>query len=651
MDKFNSTYIEYILKKPKEYSENVSANELEEFLRFAADKYYNSDKIVISDEMFDYLKDKLKEKAPKNKFIKEIGSPISKKKDKIKLPYPMGSLDKIKPDMDELSKWIKKYKGPYIISDKLDGSSAQLYKDKNGNMILYSRGNGIYGRDISNLIPYVIPKTVDMDELPNETSIRGEIVISKKNFEKIKNKIKNSRNTGLVTAENIDVDVALLSDFVTYAIMNPLYTQSEQMEKLKEWNFKVVPYLIQSKLTNNLLSDYLDERREKSEYTIDGIVVIDNSKVYNIHEGNPKYAFAFKNIFTDQIAETMVEEVLWNPSKDGYLKPTIKITPVNIGGTTIQYATAFNAKYILDNKLGPGSIIKIIRSGDVIPKIQEVLKPAESGKAQMPDISYYWTSTGIDIIMKNIIGAQKDIIETKKMVYFFKTLGIKYINDGIMKKFVDHGYNNIFKFLKADKKELLKINGIGDKLIMKIYDNINITLKNTKIYILMAASHIFGRGMGVRKIKVITDAYPNIMNVTWNNEEFLEKILKLEGFSNITANKFIDGFKEFKNFFNNLNKIIDIKYLEKVTNKEEKKEKKENTQYKIFNNQKIVVTGFRNKEIEEFINNNGGSIASSVSKNVSLVIYEIGTMSSKLMKANELNINVISKDDFIKTYL
>ena len=125
-----------------------------------------------------------------------------------------------------------------------------------------------------------------------------------------------------------------------------------------------------------MLSEYLKERRTKGNYVIDGVIVTDNGIHDRNEDSNPEYAFAFKDILEDQKAESKIIEIEWKVSKNGYLNPTVIIEPVSIGGVEIKRVTAHNAKYVVDNKLGKGALIEIIRSGDVIPYIQKVLKPA-----------------------------------------------------------------------------------------------------------------------------------------------------------------------------------------------------------------------------------------------------------------------------------
>ena len=123
------------------------------------------------------------------------------------------------------------------------------------------------------------------------------------------------------------------------------------------------------------LSEVLKLWRTNYNYEMDGVIVTHN-KLYKRTNKNPEYAFAFKMVLSDQTAETFVVDVIWSPSKDGYLKPRIRVDPVQVGGVTIEYTTGFNGAFIRDNKIGIGAKVKLIRSGDVIPYIEEVIDPA-----------------------------------------------------------------------------------------------------------------------------------------------------------------------------------------------------------------------------------------------------------------------------------
>src|SRR5271155_1972470 len=125
-------------KDPISYIKDVKIPELAELLATLSDAYYNSSKPLVTDAIFDLLLEALKERDPDNPQLKKIRAPPSKYK--VKLPCYMPSLDKIKPDTPELQKWINKYKGPYVLSDKLDGATGLLHK-KNKKLFLYSNGD------------------------------------------------------------------------------------------------------------------------------------------------------------------------------------------------------------------------------------------------------------------------------------------------------------------------------------------------------------------------------------------------------------------------------------------------------------------------------------------------------------------------------
>lgn len=658
--------VKEILDNPDTWAHSITVTKLITIMKELSAHYYNTGESLVSDEIYDILKDVLEERDPTNKYLAEIGAPIVKNKDKVKLPHFMPSLDKIKPSSDSLDKWKKKYKGPYTLSDKLDGVSGLLIKDKKGSK-LYTRGDGVKGQDISYLLPYLIStKGNKLKDVPDGTAIRGELIISKKDFTRLNkdlkksgdNELKNARNTvaGLVNSKTVPMDIAKTTTFIGYSILYPRYNHKIQMEKLKEWDFQNVHYKVvndEKDLSNDNLSEYLKKRRIDAEYEIDGIVVTDASKAYTVAENkNPSHSFAFKTILTDQIAEVTVLDVEWNISKHGSLKPRVRVTPIELGGVTIEYATAFNAKYVQDNVLGPGAVIKLIRSGDVIPHIMEILKPA--AKAKMPDISYKWSKTGVDAIVKDIKGKDKDAQTIKQLTYFFKTLGVKFISEGIITKLVENDYNTLVKILKAGdtKDDLYEIDGIGNKLVDKIYNNMDAAFKTVTLERLMAASGIFGRGFGVRKNKLIVSAHPNLMRLKWANDrdKLFDKIMELEGFDTVTATQFADNFKKFKKFFQILDGIVDIKHL-KVATKDLAKGSKKGSKKSKVDGKKIVFTGFRDADLEKKVEDNGGKINSSVSGNTDIVVYadtDVAKDSSKYKKAEELGTKMMTKDAFLK---
>jgi NAD-dependent DNA ligase len=627
--------IKKIKSNVKEFIGNISNKELINSLKKISESYYEGN-ALISDDLYDYLKDELKKRDPKNPFLDEIGAP--RMKHKVKLPYFMGSLDKIKAsETKEYEKWMEKYKGPYVVSDKLDGISCLLYK-QGKKITAYTRGKKGYGQDISFIVPYITNNI----KLPDNIAIRGELVITKRNIEKMKKiekwkKCVDSRSivAGLTGQKNPDKDTMSYITYITYAIYEPKNMKlDEQYETLKKMGFNIPEFIVIEKLNIKFLNSYLDARRKESKYKIDGIVIFDNSKIYEPEDKTPKHGFAFKNIYDEQMGESIVLNVIWTESMDSLLKPRIEIEPIQILGTTITFITGNNARYIIDNGIGIGSVVKIIKSGDVIPKILEVITKVEP---KMPDVSYIWNDTKVDIILE---GEETTTVIIKQIEHFFGTLEIKNISSGIITKLVNVGYDDIFKILGADRKKLEEIDGLGKTIITKIYNNIDEKMKHLKLEELMDASHIFGRGMGTKRFKPLIEKYPNLMSKIYTKKELYNIAMSVDGFGEINANKFTENFKSFVKFFDKMDKYYNLDYLKEI--KEEKKEDK--LSGKIF-----VMTGFRNKELEEKIEKLGGKISNSVSKNTYIVICKNkNESSSKLDKAKKLGIKIIELKDFEK---
>jgi len=408
--------------------------------------------------------------------------------------------------------------------------------------------------------------------------------------------------------------------------------------KLKEWKFKVVEHQFVEELTETLLIEWLIKRKMKSEYEMDGIVCVDCSQIYQHKGGYQDHEFAFK--INEQMAITNVIDVIWEPSKDGYLKPRIKIEPVELGGTTVTYATAFNAKYIIDNKIGCGAKIKIVRSGDVIPYILEIIEGVEPS---MPLFPYKWNSTGVDLILQDENNANgQQIVTIKLLVHFFAKIKVKYMSEGIITKLVENGYNSIPSILTAEKKNLLKIDGIGEKLIDKIYLEIDRAFSKMTLANFMAASNKLGRGLGERKLAEIIRMYPNILKEP--EEGLYNKIIQVSGFSDITANLFVRNLKSFKKFYKEIAKIKDLKRFQDIV--VQKLEGK-------FNTQIFVFTGVRDKDLEKYITENGGKITESISQKTTMLIHadNIDTTTNKFIKAKELGVKTISISEFMETYV
>jgi DNA ligase (NAD+) len=610
--------IEYLKENYIEYAKETPIKDLVKLLNKLKDIYYNQSELnqSVPDIVFDSMEEILKKRSPNNKYFDTVGAPIINKI-KVKLPSRMPSLDKFK-DEKSINRYVNKYPGVKILSDKLDGVSALFYQDK-----LYTRGDGEYGTDISNYIKELKLK------LPSELMIRGELIIPKKFHDKFETSPRNIVS-GYLNSKNIDKSLSKYIEFVAYQIIDSELTPEEQFKIMKEMKINSVFNSKKQSIKFEQLSEYLKERKINSKYDIDGIVIYDNQEYTIPKSRNPKNAFAFKMDFDNQIAKTEVLEVEYNVSKDGRLIPRLLIKPVKVGGVTISKVTGHNAKFIIENKINQGTILEIIRSGDVIPKVHNIIKNSKTGK--LPEIEHHWNSTGVHLILNN----SDDNIDmlSKNILHFITKMKIANVNIGLVNRFIEFGLDTLEKILNSKEDDFLKIEGIKSTMASKIYKNIQNGIKDVELYKVMNASNMFGSGLGERKLKLITDAYPDILKI---NNNLFDKIVQIDGFSNITTNKFIDNLESFKQFLK-IHKNIKIK---------EKSNKSPKTGNK-YKNEIIVFSGFRNDELKLEIENNGGKVGSSVSSNTTKVIVKnFDNTSSKVKKAQELNIPVILLKKFL----
>jgi NAD-dependent DNA ligase len=277
--------------------------------------------LKVDDKTFDDLVDWLREKNPRHPVLKKIGAPVQVKQ-KVDLPVPMSSLDKKKPNTGDIDTWCERNPGPYIVSDKMDGTSI-LLEYRSGTLKCYTRGNGTIGQDISYLAPHFkVPQ-----KLTGTWIIRGEVIMSKASFGNWSHAYENARNlaSGMVNTKGVhealkDVDV------IVYSVMSPRGVPSAQLAKLKTLGFKVVPFKVFDTISDSVLTSALMARKKASKYEIDGIVVETDRKTNLPTFGsNPKTAIAFKSIETLDKVFAEVVDIEWNISKNGLLKPVLII--------------------------------------------------------------------------------------------------------------------------------------------------------------------------------------------------------------------------------------------------------------------------------------------------------------------------------------
>jgi len=637
----------FVTKVFEKQEENVLKNLLKE----ANDAYHNATPFL-SDAEFDALEAYVIQKFGSSGL--SVGAPVSSG-GKATLPYKMASMNKIKPGTGALASWKQTYgTGSYVLSSKLDGVSG-LYCGET----LYTRGDGETGQDIRWLIPYL-----NLPELKagsaTEVCVRGEFIIQKEVFDKkYKGVFANPRNmvAGLVNHKHMDAafyekikDVS----FVAYEVITPILKPSEQFAFLVGAGFECAYHRAITSpqyLTEEHLSRVFESLKSGYMYETDGVIVSED-KVHPRPPGvsNPEYAFAFKMATEEQTTQAQVVAVHWSASKDGYLKPRVQIEPVSLCGVQIEYATGFNAAFIVQQKVGPGAIVEIIRSGDVIPHIKQVIRAATLGsEAGLPtNCEYEWNETGVDIVLKN--ADQDESVIEKNVALFFAGIGVEGLGAGIIKKLCKAGFNSVPKIIHMTKEEMAGIDGLGEKSAFKIKESIDSALSKAGVVTWAASSNIFGRGFGERKIAPILEMFPTILDSKESKEEKIQQVLQVKGIAEKSARAFVENIGRFNEFYKACrgSKGLDLTPL---FNPAPAPTQALNQVLSPLYGKTIVLTGFRDKDLLQRLKEVGAVQGATVTKNTfAVVVKNEGESSSKISNAKALGVPIFFLQDFLTKY-
>lgn len=614
----------------------LNKKQLEDAIQHLSDVYYNDGLSLITDENYDRLRETLAKKFSDSEVLKVVGAVV---KEKVKLPYYMGSMDKIKPDKNNLASWKTAYPGKACISDKLDGISALIVKS-GGSRSLYTRGDGTFGQTITHMIPHI-----QIGDLPGiETyAVRGELIVSKANYETVKEGKRGARQmvSGLANQKTLNAErIALMNlvEFVAYEVIVPESLKPTEQFKLLDAHstFHVARWSESTEITIENLSAILSERKTSSAYEIDGIIV-NHDVVYPRQIGkNPEHAFAFKMSFAEQVAVTEVLRVNWEASKNGFLKPTVNFEPINIGGAIIQYASGFNAAFIHTNGIGPGAFIEVIRSGDVIPYIRLVKSVSPTGP-QMPEEAWHWNETHIDAILDRISGNPD--VQMRVMLFFAQTLDIGSCGEGTIQKLHDAGIKTIPQFLQLTEAFILdnKVSGMGKTSAKKLVTNIQEAVGKATLAQWAVGSGIFGRGLGIKRMDPAFQLVPVTMEPS---EELVKKIADLPSWSRDSAATFVKNLPEFQKFLETVGR------KPANTNKPRARSKSPAKVSDKLKDLVVLFTGFRDKELEERIKSEGGTISDTFSKKVNLLLVKDKSVNNeKVKKAVASGVKVQTVDE------
>ena len=608
-----------------------------------------------------------------------IGCKLRDGDNMVKLPFLLNSMDKLKHgEPKKIQSWLEKQRGvadkvtEFVVSDKLNGVSC-LVCFKNGEVKMYTRGDGQTGADISYFADKI--KGIKSGVKFTNFNIRGELIIKTETFNRKYASVYKNSLAVLVSVVNSKTLKPPIKDieFVAYEIVTDKAqnTPAVNFATLKSYGFNTAHNITlgEKDMTDQTLAHHLQTRFEVSPYSIDGIILQTNMPYDRTHleaSGNPAYAIAYKMVVEE--AETVVLEVEWNATRHGYLNPRVRFNPVKLAGAAIQWANGNNAKFIQDNKINIGSRIVVIRAGEIIPKIQRVL--SHSAEPSMPNIPYVWNASQVDILLKNPDSCSD--ITVKQITYFFVTLGVKGIAEGTVRKLVTAGYNSVVKILNLGIDDIRKIPTFEVKMSERIFNNIKAVIESEiSLSKIMVASGCFGEGLGQKKLDLLLSHFGNSI---LDNPPTLDEICKVNGFSSKTASKFLENLEAFNLFFftlkpflkdvgtnteRNLKPNIEPEYTETNANLSIIIEEDENpfTEEEIrktciLNDIVVVFTNFRDQGLENRIRDIGGQIGDTVTKKTTHVLVPdvfTGT-STKITKAKSYNIPVMEKSDFVKKF-
>ena len=595
--------------------------ELKELLK-KYDTAYRSGSEMVTDATYDSLVEELieligEDDAFFNSSIKE-DFPSDRRE---KLPIIMASMNKVKT-VEEIKTWFRLKKIPVdselIGSPKYDGLAA--CKEEN-SLKGFTRGSNIGGLRIDEHLKY-------MNDIKIDTPYTyGECIISRNNYEKIAQNFSGSspRNAvaGIFNRKEATEDLSAV-DFIRYGVVGKEFkTKRAMFDFLNETQKVKVPYKILklSDLTEESLKEIYKEFSK--DYEIDGLILEVNDMVLWNELGrgrnsNPNGSIAYKSGF-EQIGETRVIDIEWSISKDSRLIPVAVLEPITLDNAIIKRVTLNNASFMKSMQIGIGSTAKVIRSGGVIPLITEVLTKMPF---TMPDIDCEWDENHVHL--RTI--SETDDQRKKKLFAFFNIIGVENVSDKTFDLLFDSGYKTVKDVLSMSKEDFLTLDRFGDKKAANVYHDIQSKTKNIPLAKLQHATGIF-QGLGSKKL-ALTEYF--------ETKPALEEVVKIDGFSDISANMYISGFDKFFEFIKDLPITwTRTKQVEVVSNDLDGKQ--------------FVFTGFRDKAIEEIIKSRNGSIGSGISlKSNFLVMNEKGSGSAKEAKALELGVTVLDKDELIE---
>lgn len=653
--------------------------ELREKLEYYAKLYYDMDNPAITDYEYDMMMNKLKalekefpELITKDSLTQKVGGHVKEGFKQVTHEVPLQSLQDIF-SFDELREFDNRVRKvaeenneelKYVVETKIDGLSTAL-KYENGIFVQgATRGNGLIGEDVTDNLKTIahIPKKLNEDI---NITVRGEVFIGTKEFEKMNAEreimdeplFANARNAAAGSLRQLDSRVTAmrpLDIFIfnvqkyeaeTFDSENSHFTELNKLEKL---GFNVVPVRTLCSTIDEAIEaiQKIGEDREKLSFGIDGAVIkVDNLRLREILGTTykvPKWAIAYK--YTPEKKETKLLDIVCQVGRTGAITPTAILEPVKVAGSTISKTTLHNEDFIKQKGLKIGDTVVIQKQGDVIPEVVDVLKRKRNGTERdfvMPTVC---PVCGAPVVREEgeavarCIGIECSAKLLRNLAHFASKEGMDIDGLGIkiIEQLVDKGLlKNITDIYTLTIDEIASLKKNGKKFAQNLIDAINES-KNNDLFKLLTALGI--RHIGTKSAKGLCKKYKSIDEIA--NASF-EELSMIDDVGMITA-------KSIYEFFRQPQTMDLIEKLKEAGVNTEVLEDDSNSDDRFYGETFVLtgsLTGFTRQEASDIIERFGGKVSGSVSKKTSYVLAgeEAG---SKLTKAQELGIRIISEEEF-----
>ena len=648
-------------------------------------KYFNENLSEISDSKYDLLKKEIEALEEKYNFLKDKNSPSfnvgykpSRHFKKVLHKVPMLSLSNVfsEEDLRNFEKKILNYLDKsnnfdieFSAEPKIDGISASLIYQNGKFKSGLSRGDGKEGEDISENLKTIkdIPQTINHKNFPREIDIRGEVFIQNSDFSKLKDKFANPRNaaSGSLRQKNPEETRKIPLKFIayTYGFENgmKITNQKDFLKNLSLWGFKTNPLNKIIKGTKNLMKNYedIEKKRTEIDFDIDGIVYKVNDFILQSRLGYvanaPRWAVAHK--FSANKGISIILDIEIQVGRTGALTPVAKIKPVNIGGVVVSNATLHNEDEIIRKDIRIGDTVVVERAGDVIPHIVSVdlkKRGKESKKYEFPEKcpscgsktikDFNNTTKKIDAVRRCVSeGYDCEKVAIEKLKHFVSKEAFNI--DGFGKKIVENFWEQKFlrfpqDIFRLNYNKLEDLEGWGKQSV----NNLRYSIEEKKKIPLHRFIYSLGiRHIGIEGAKLIS-----------KNLKTSTNFLRLDKNQNLKDLENLDGIgetqiKSIKKFFLNKTNQKIVQELQKILKIDDEKEIKTNGKFK---NKIFMFTGklsnMSRSEAKSLIEKNSGSIISNVSKKLNFLIIGEKPTKKKIETAKKLNIKILSQSEWLK---